>query len=82
MAFATSLFPAVAAAAATTRLPPDATAAEGYRLGPTGRYQHDETYVKQTLEQAGFSVLRFDHTHGREEMGQPVPCFMVLARLA
>lgn len=63
-------------------LPPDATAADGYRLGPTGRYQHDETYVKQALEQAGFSVLRFDHTHGREEMGQPVPCFMVLARRA
>ncbi|PJI43234.1 tetratricopeptide repeat protein [Ferrovibrio sp.] len=56
--------------------------AEGYRLGPTGRYQHDEAYVKQALEQAGFSLLRFDQTHGREEMGQPVPCFMVLARRA
>lgn len=63
-------------------MPADMTAAEGYRLGPTGRYQHDESYVKQALEQAGFNLLRFDHTHGREEMGQPVPCFMVLARRA
>lgn len=63
-------------------MPEGATAAEGYRLGPTGRYQHDEAYVKQALEQAGFSLLRLDHTHGREEMGQPVPCFMVLARRA
>ncbi len=63
-------------------LPADAPTSEGYRLGPTGRYQHDEAYVKQALEQAGFSLLRFDRTHGREEMGQPVPCFMVLARRA
>jgi predicted TPR repeat methyltransferase len=56
--------------------------AAGYRLGPTGRYQHDAAYVRQSLEQAGFSILRFDDTHGREEMGQPVPCFMVLAQLA
>jgi predicted TPR repeat methyltransferase len=63
-------------------MPADADANEGYRLGPTGRYQHDEAYVKRALEQAGFSLLRFEQTHGREEMGQPVPCFMVLARLA
>lgn len=58
------------------------TPAAGYRLGPTGRYQHDAAYVRQSLEQAGFRILRFDDTHGREEMGQPVPCFMVLAQLA
>ncbi|MEK9967919.1 MAG: tetratricopeptide repeat protein [Ferrovibrio sp.] len=63
-------------------MPADAGKTEGYRLGPTGRYQHEEAYVKQALEQAGFSLLRFEQTHGREEMGQPVPCFMVLARLA
>ncbi|MBS4048802.1 MAG: tetratricopeptide repeat protein [Alphaproteobacteria bacterium] len=61
-------------------MPEDMSAADGYRLGPTGRYQHDGAYVKQSLEQAGFSLLRFDQTHGREEMGQPVPCFLVLAR--
>lgn len=53
---------------------------EGYRLGATGRYQHDETYVRTSLEQAGFRILRFENTHGREEMGQPVPCFLVLAQ--
>lgn len=53
----------------------------GYRLGPTGRYQHDAAYIRRVLEQAGFGILRFDDTHGREEMGQPVPCYMVLARL-
>jgi len=63
-------------------MPDGAAANDGYRLGPTGRYQHEEGYVKQALEQAGFSVLRFENTHGREEMGQPVPCFMVIARLA
>lgn len=56
-------------------------APQGYRLGPTGRYQHDAGYVRRVLEQAGFGILRFDDTHGREEMGQPVPCYMVLARL-
>lgn len=61
-------------------MPEGVTAAEGYRLGATGRYQHDEAYVKQALQEAGFRLLRFDQTHGREEMGQPVPCFMVLAR--
>lgn len=63
-------------------MPEGVSAADGYRLGPTGRYQHDEIYVKQALEQAGFSLLRFDQTQGREEMGQPVPCFLVLARRA
>lgn len=54
--------------------------AEGYRLGATGRYQHDAAYVRSALEQAGFTILRFEDTQGREEMGQPVPCFLVLAR--
>lgn len=63
-------------------LPTDATATDGYRLGATGRYQHDAGYVKGALEQAGFSIVSFEHTHGREEMGQPVPCFMVLAKRA
>lgn len=53
---------------------------EGFRLGATGRYQHDAGYVRRALEQAGWRILRFDDTHGREEMGQPVPCFMVLAQ--
>lgn len=56
--------------------------AGGYRLGPTGRYQHDAAYVRRALEQAGYKILRFEETHGREEMGQPVPCLMVLAQYA
>lgn len=55
-------------------------ASQGYRLGATGRYQHDAAYVRSTLEQAGFSILRFDDTHGREEMGKSVPCYMMLAQ--
>lgn len=54
--------------------------AEGFKLGPTGRYQHDEGYVRRALQAAGFSILGLEQTHGREEMGQPVPCFMVIAR--
>jgi predicted TPR repeat methyltransferase len=63
-------------------MPADAGSADGYRLGATGRYQHDAGYVQAALQQAGFSVVSFEHTHGREEMGQPVPCFMVLAKCA
>jgi predicted TPR repeat methyltransferase len=63
-------------------MPEGVTAADGYRLGPTGRYQHDAGYVKDALQQAGFSLVSLEHTHGREEMGQPVPCFMVVARRA
>lgn len=66
--------------AATEATSPESTSL-GYRLGATGRYQHDAAYVRRALEQAGFGILRFDNTHGREEMGQPVPCYMVLARL-
>ncbi|WP_341911766.1 tetratricopeptide repeat protein [Ferrovibrio terrae] len=61
-------------------MPFDAGSNDGYRLGPTGRYQHDAGYVKGALQQAGFTVISFEDTHGREEMGQPVPCFMVLAK--
>lgn len=57
-----------------------ASPAEGFKLGPTGRYQHDEGYVRRALQDAGFSILSLEQTHGREEMGQPVPCFMVIAR--
>ncbi|WP_300301887.1 tetratricopeptide repeat protein, partial [Ferrovibrio sp.] len=56
--------------------------AEGFKLGPTGRYQHDEGYLRRALQQAGFTVLSLEQTYGREEMGQPVPCFMVIARRA
>lgn len=55
---------------------------EGFKLGPTGRYQHDRDYIERTLREAGFGVVSLEQTHGREEMGQPVPCYMVLARLA
>lgn len=54
--------------------------AEGYRLGPTGRYQHDAAYVRGALQKAGYSIVRWDDTAGRVEMGQPVACFMVTAR--
>lgn len=54
--------------------------ADGYRLGTTGRYQHDAAYVRGALEQAGFRIRRFEDIPGREEMGQPVPCFLVLAQ--
>ncbi|HEX6957400.1 MAG TPA: tetratricopeptide repeat protein [Ferrovibrio sp.] len=53
---------------------------QGYRLGATGRYQHDAGYVRDTLRQAGFDILKFEETQGREEMGQPVLCYLILAR--
>ncbi len=58
----------------------DAPPTEAYRLGATGRYQHDAAYVRSALQDAGFEILRFDDVKGREEMGEPVPFFLVLAR--
>jgi len=55
---------------------------EGYRLGAAGRYQHDEAYVRSSLEDAGFNILRLEVVPGRLEMGKPVDFFMALAQKA
>lgn len=64
----------------TVEAAPAGLVPDSYRLGSTGRYQHDAGYVKRVLDQAGFDLVTFENTHGREEMGEPVPCYMVIAR--
>lgn len=45
---------------------------EPYRLLPTGRYAHDDSYVRATAEAAGFTVVRATDETVRKERLQPV----------
>lgn len=56
--------------------------ASGYVLNPTGRYAHAAEYVRSALLGAGLNPVMLEERAGREEMGQPVPCFLVLAEKA
>lgn len=53
---------------------------ETYKLHPSGRYSHGETYVLQMVEQAGFDVLKKGHEVLRSEYGEDVHGLVVLAR--
>ncbi len=53
-----------------------------YAIGPTRRFAHAESYIRQTLIAAGFKVLAMDEITVRLEEGQPVPGHLVLARTA
>ena len=56
--------------------------AEGFRLDPTGRYAHSESYLRQALEKAGLTAKLFEESAARVEMEKPVPCFLVVAAKA
>ena len=57
-------------------------AAEGdFRLNPSGRYAHKETYVRRCLEDNGFSIEHIDYEGLRLEAQKPVAGLIVLARL-
>ena len=51
-----------------------------YRLRHHGRYAHAGSYVHASLAAAGIEVLRCDPETFRQECGQPVPGWLVLAR--
>lgn len=53
---------------------------ETYKLHPSGRYSHGETYVLQMVEQAGFDILTKAHEVLRSEYGEDVHGLVVLAR--
>jgi predicted TPR repeat methyltransferase len=57
-----------------------AAAALGYQLQTTGRYHHDEAYVRRTLEAAGFAVT-IQLVELRREAGRPVAGLLVCGEI-
>jgi predicted TPR repeat methyltransferase len=51
----------------------------GYRLCHSGRFVHDESYVIDTLREAGFTEIRVDHEILRQEGRDPVHGLVVTA---
>jgi predicted TPR repeat methyltransferase len=60
----------------------EASEAGDFTLGPSGRYAHGETYVRDSLLRAGLSLLSLDRDVARHENEQPVPCLVVVAGVA
>jgi predicted TPR repeat methyltransferase len=52
---------------------------EGVMLGETWRYRHGRSHVEAVLTAAGLRILALDAVSTREELGQPVPCLLVVA---
>lgn len=50
-----------------------------YELQPHGRYRHDESYVRETLEEAGLSTISITHGTLRMERGRDVVGLVVTA---
>ena len=51
---------------------------EAYRLRPTGRFAHAETYLRRLAAGHGFSVTLLELTVTRREQGEPVPGLLCL----
>lgn len=51
----------------------------GFLIQPHGRYVHDKAYVETTLAGAGFTVQRIESVHLRNEGGDPVMGWLVVA---
>lgn len=62
------------------RLEEDAATADGFRLDPSGRYRHAETYLRRVLIEVGMTVETLELVTLRLEGGQPVVGFLILAR--
>lgn len=60
----------------------DDAAAGTYRLEPHGRYSHRLDYVRDTLEKAGFRLIRSDEQVLRRERGADVQGLLIAATLA
>ncbi|MCO6185740.1 methyltransferase [Rhizobium sp. L1K21] len=56
------------------------TGAKGYKVGPSQRFVHSETYVRRSLAEAGFDVLSITDINVRMENGNPSPGHLVIAR--
>ena len=55
---------------------------EGAILGEDGRYAHGEAYLRATAAAAGLTPVLFERVSTREERGEPVPGFLVIAEPA
>ncbi|OYP35828.1 tetratricopeptide repeat protein [Rhodopirellula sp. MGV] len=51
----------------------------GYRLGTSGRYQHDKTVFSQWLSESGFEIEQILEEHVRNEGKVPVTGYLVVA---
>ncbi len=61
--------------------PGDARAAQGWGVGPSGRYVHMRAYAEQSLTAAGFAVETFAEEVFRREGGYDQPGYLVAAKL-
>lgn len=59
----------------------EAESGAGYRLTASGRYAHDDRYVRTTAESAGFEVVRATDETVRKEKLQPVHSRCYVLRL-
>lgn len=59
-----------------------AGATQDFRLHESGRYSHDEKYLRACLAAARFDVRRFDRCVLRKESGRDVPGYIVVAGLS
>jgi predicted TPR repeat methyltransferase len=55
-----------------------AHAGAGVILGDDSRYAHGELYLRDLAAQTGFSVALFEAVSTREDLGQPVPGFLLV----
>jgi predicted TPR repeat methyltransferase len=57
-----------------------AHAGAGVELGDDSRYAHGEAYLRSALHEAGLATVLFEAVSTREDRGQPVPGFLVVAQ--
>ena len=53
----------------------------GYKVGPSQRFVHSETYVRDRLAATGFEIVAITDINVRMENGEPSPGHLVVARL-
>ncbi len=51
----------------------------GFRLSPTGRFQHSQPYLEAVAERNGWRVLHLSQTVIRQNAGKPVHGHVVVA---
>ena len=56
-----------------------AHAGEGVVLGEDARYAHGEAYLREALAAAGLTLVLLERVSTREDRGEPVPGFLVVA---
>ncbi|MEM9630015.1 MAG: methyltransferase [Pseudomonadota bacterium] len=65
----------------TETLSADALQGRNYMVGPKSRFAQAESYIRSSLDRAGFEILAMDPITVRLEEGEPVPGHLVMAQL-